>query len=245
MDLAGESQSASALFIHTGLPPYSLSYFGSDGDYSSRNVSYGCSQNVFHQSMIGSMKNLKADLAEKGQTESQASASAFEALFMEHWAPVYRVLQRLVGDPSEAEDLALETFFRLYQRFPPREAEFNIGGWLYRVATNLGLHSIRSWKRRERYEATAGKFTLEETPESHPAEILAKKEEHRLVRLALARMNEQRSKLLILRHSGMSYKEIAKALGLAPTSIGPLLLRAEREFERHYRALPGTDRQGR
>jgi len=183
------------------------------------------------------MKNLKADLAEEGQTESNASASGFEALFMEHWAPVYRILQRMVGDPSEAEDLALETFFRLYQRYPPSEAEFNIGGWLYRVATNLGLHSIRGWKRRERYETTAGKFTMEETPESHPGEILDKKEEHRFVRMALARMNEQRSQLLILRHAGMSYKEIAETLGLAPTSIGPLLLRAEREFEKHYRAL--------
>ena len=183
------------------------------------------------------MKKLKADLARQDQTESHASASAFEALFREHWAPVYRVLHRLVGDPAEAEDLALETFFRLSQRYPPREAEFNIGGWLYRVATNLGLHSIRNWKRREHYEMTAGKFALEEAPATHPAEIVARNEEQRLVRMALARMNEQRSRLLILRHSGMSYKEIAEALALAPTSIGPLLLRAEREFERHYRAI--------
>jgi RNA polymerase sigma-70 factor, ECF subfamily len=187
--------------------------------------------------MISSMKKPKTDLAEKGQAESHASASAFEALFMEHWAPVYLVLQRLVGDPAEAEDLALETFFRLHQHYPPREAEFNIGGWLYRVATNLGLHSIRNWKRRERYEMTAGRFALEATPEDQPAEILAKEEERRFVRLALAQMNEQRSKLLILRHSGLSYKEIAEALQLAPTSIGPLLLRAEREFEKRYRAL--------
>ena len=187
------------------------------------------------------MKNIKADPIqeekEKGQATSDASSSGFEALFMEHWATVYRVLHRLVGDPSEAEDLALETFFRLYKRYPPREAEFNIGGWLYRVATNLGLHSIRSWKRREHYETTAGKFVLETTPEARPAEILAKAEEQRFVRLALAKMNEQRSQLLIMRHSGMSYKEIAQALGLAPTSIGPLLLRAEREFEKHYRAM--------
>ena len=186
------------------------------------------------------MKKLKTDLVkdrEKGQAESHESASAFEALFMEHWASVYRVLQRLVGDPAEAEDLALETFLRLHQRYPPRETEFNIGGWLYRVATNLGLHSIRNWKRRERYEMTAGKFALEATPEDQPAELLAKEEERRFVRLALAQMNEQRSKLLILRHSGMSYKEIAEALQLAPTSIGQLLLRAEREFEKRYRAL--------
>ena len=40
-----------------------------------------------------------------------------------------------------------------------------------------------------------------------------------------------------MRYSGMPYKEIAKALNLSPTSIGPLLLRAEREFEKIYRAL--------
>jgi RNA polymerase sigma-70 factor (ECF subfamily) len=185
--------------------------------------------------MIGSMKKTKTDLLEQGQAET--SASGFEALFAEHWASVYRVLQRLVGDPAEAEDLALETFFRLYQRYPPREPEFNLGGWLYRVATNLGLQSIRGWKRRERHEMSAGRFALDGTSQDEPAEIVAKEEQRRLVRMALAKMNEQRSQLLILRHSGMSYKEIAETLKLAPSSIGPLLLRAEREFEKHYRAL--------
>jgi RNA polymerase sigma-70 factor (ECF subfamily) len=185
--------------------------------------------------MIGWMKKLNADRLETGQAD--ATASGFEAVFMEHWAQVCRVLQRLVGDPAEAEDLALEAFFRLYQRYPPREPDFNLGGWLYRAATNLGLHSIRAWKRREAYETAAGKHALDEMQQDEPAEIVAMDEERRCVRLALATMNERRSQLLILRHSGMSYKEIAEALRLAPTSIGPLLLRAEREFEKHYRAL--------
>jgi transcriptional regulator len=50
-------------------------------------------------------------------------------------------------------------------------------------------------------------------------------------------MNPSQGKLLVLRYSGMAYKEIAKTLHLSPTSIGPLLLRAEREFERTYRSL--------
>lgn len=185
--------------------------------------------------MIGSMKNLKTDVVEKASTES--ISSAFEALFREHWAHVYRVLQRLIGDPAEAEDLALETFVRLYQRYPLQENESNPGGWLHRVATNLGLHSIRSWKRREHYETTAGKYALEEAAEDRPAEIMAQEEERRLVRLALAQMNERQSQLLLMRYSGLSYKEIANTLKLAPTSIGPLLLRAEREFEKRYRTL--------
>ena len=193
-----------------------------------------------NKSMIASMKNLKTDVLETSQAES--SSSRFEALFMQHWAHVYRLLVRLVGDPAEAEDLALETFVRLYQRYPqdkypPHENEFNLGGWLHRVATNLGLHSIRSWKRRERYEMDAGKYALESEPEERPAEILLQAEERHFVRLALSQMNERQAQLLILRNSGLSYKEIAKALKLAPTSIGPLFLRAEREFEKHYRAL--------
>jgi len=66
--------------------------------------------------MIGSMKKLKADLAENGQAESRSSASAFEALFMEHWAPVYRILQRIVGDPAEAEDLAAKAIDQFHDR---------------------------------------------------------------------------------------------------------------------------------
>ena len=197
--------------------------------------------------MIDSMKNLKTDVVEKPQTESTSAlaegarvSSEFEALFLEHWAPVYRLLCRLVGDPAEAEDLALETFVRLYRS--QSQDEFNSGGWLHRVATNLGLHSIRSWKRREQYEITSGKHALEEAEEDRPAEILAQKEERHLVRRALAKMNERQSQLLVMRHSGFSYKEIAEALHLAPTSIGPLLVRAEREFEKRYKALIQEER---
>jgi RNA polymerase sigma-70 factor, ECF subfamily len=166
----------------------------------------------------------------------EASSASFESLFYEHWASVQRLLLRLVIDPAEAEDLALETFFRLHQRHPLPE-EFNMRGWLFRVATNLALQSIRSFKRRERYEITAGKGALEEAPESRPAEIFARNEDQRLARLALARLNPRQAELLIMRHSGMAYKEIAAALNLSPTSIGPLLLRAERDFEKYYCAL--------
>jgi DNA-directed RNA polymerase specialized sigma24 family protein len=83
----------------------------------------------------------------------------------------------------------------------------------------------------------AGKYALEETPVDRPAEIMAQEEERRLVRLVLGQMNERQSQLLVMRYSGLSYKAIAAALKLAPTSIGPLLLRAELEFEKRYRAL--------
>ena len=167
---------------------------------------------------------------------TQADQS-FDELFVEHWSAVYGTLARLVGDPAEAEDLALETFLRLHQRYPLPETGFNLGGWLYRVATNLGLRSIRSFKRRERYELAAGKNALETASEYQPAEIQAKEEERQIARAILARMDSRQAQLLVMRHSGVSYKEIAAALNLSPTSIGPLLLRAEREFEKRYRVF--------
>jgi RNA polymerase sigma-70 factor (ECF subfamily) len=185
--------------------------------------------------MIDSMKHLKTEKVETAQDESHSTE--FETLFQEHWGRVYRLLQRLVGDPAEAEDLALETFLRLYNQRSRQEDGFNPGGWLYRVATNLGLHSIRSWKRRDHYEMTAGKFALEDSRDEGPAEIHAQDEERQQVRRVLAKMNQKQSQILILRYSGLSYKEIASTLHLASASIGPLLVRAEREFEKQYRAL--------
>ena len=60
--------------------------------------------------MIGSMKHLKTEV------QDESRSLDFERLFLEYWPAVYRVVQRLVGDPAEAEDLALEAFLRLYRQ---------------------------------------------------------------------------------------------------------------------------------
>jgi RNA polymerase sigma factor (sigma-70 family) len=185
-----------------------------------------------HESVLHSMK-----LRKRNDIPDESLIAAFESLFHEYWAPIYRLLLRMVTDPSEAEDLTLETFLRLYKHHPAPEAEFNTRGWLQRVAANLALQSIRSFKRREHYELNAGRDALEQAPQIHPPEIAAEKEDQRFVRLALAQMNQRQAELLVMRYSGLAYKDIAETLNLSPASIGPLLLRAEKEFEKQYRAL--------
>ena len=162
------------------------------------------------------------------------SDPAFETIFRDHWARVYGVLYRLVGDRLEAEDLALEAFWRLYSRQPSRNGKQGPAGWLYRVATNLGLNALRARNRRRRYEEQAGMLALESTAAADPAFEAERAEERHQVRRALARMKSRSARLLILRHSGLSYAELASTFGLAPASIGALLARAEREFERLY-----------
>lgn len=166
---------------------------------------------------------------------------AFEQAFENNWPAIYRLLARMVGDPSEAEDLALEAFYRLYRRGNQVDPDFNTTGWLRRVAINLGLHSIRSFRRRLAHELRAGRLNAEDPRGGSPLQILAEREEHNLARAALGRLTPRQSRLLLMRHSGASYKEIASALHVSPTSIGPLLLRAERDFGRQFGALAQED----
>jgi RNA polymerase sigma-70 factor, ECF subfamily len=161
-----------------------------------------------------------------------------EAAFRQHWSRVYAVLFRLVGDGDEAEDLALETFWRLYRRSPVTD-ENKLGGWLYRVATNLGFNALRTRRRRQLYEARAGVSTLEQGRPADPALAVEHAQERQRVQAVLERMKPRSARLLVLRYSGLSYTEIAEAMKVAPGSVGTLLARAETEFERHYRQLEG------
>ena len=176
--------------------------------------------------------------AQSRRTKIESAEAWFEDAFQQHWSRIYAVLYRLMGDSAEAEDLALETFWRLYQHAPNRQPKI-LGGWLYRVAVNLGLNALRSRRRRLQYENKAGALALEEHDPADPARAVEREQERQLVRLALASMKPRSAALLILRYSEFSYAEIAETLGLSATSIGTLLARAEAEFERRYRQLEG------
>ncbi len=179
------------------------------------------------------MTNDKARIATR-ETRAREASAKFDAAFLKHWQPIYRALVRLVGDHAEAEDLALETFWRLYRHPPTNERDDHLGGWLHRVATNLGLNALRARKRREQHELTAGKWEIEK-PSADALDADAAEEERQRVRAVLSTMDERQAQLLLLRHSGMAYKELAAALGVSVHSIGTLIVRAEREFEKRYR----------
>jgi len=162
--------------------------------------------------------------------------SAFEAWFLAHYEEIYRHLFRVVGSQQEAEDLAQETFLRLYRQRFPMGQEHNVRAWLYRVATNLAYNALRGHKRRgQREEKAARRAMTEYRPDADPAEAMLRQDEREMARRALANMRPRQVKLLLLRHVGLSYRELAEALGLAPGSIGTLLARAGAAFEKAYR----------
>lgn len=169
--------------------------------------------------------------------KEQIVSSDFDALFLVHYQAVFRLAYRLAGTREEAEDLAQETFARLHAS--PRlwnAEEGALKGWLYRVVTNLAYNSARARSRRQRREDAV--FAEEfRRGEGDPADLAEQAERRAAVRDALLRLPERQAQLLLLRHTGLSYKELAEALGVAPGSVGTLLARAEAAFEQAFRTV--------
>jgi len=172
-----------------------------------------------------------------GSKRAIAESTNFEEIFLENWPKIYGVLFRIVGERAEAEDLALETFWRLYQN-PPSSRD-NLNGWLYRVAVNLGFNAIRAKKRRGRYEEVSGVLALETTTSEEPEDEVVRAERRGEVQEVLAQMKPRSAQLVVLRYSGLSYTELAAALKVNPSSVGKMLARAVEEFEQKYRQLQG------
>ena len=180
-------------------------------------------------------------LLERLRTGDEA---AFTSLFERHWDAVCRLLIRLTGDADAAGDLAQEVFVQLYRK-PPLNADVPLRAWLFRVALNRGYNALRADRRRRTREETvagdpaaggaadgaAGVETLEE--------IANRAEERDSVRRVLMRLSERQRDCLVLRANGLSYAEIAVAIGVAPGSVGTLLARAERAFKAEYLARRG------
>lgn len=171
-----------------------------------------------------------------------ASEKQFDELFKTNYEGVYRLLYRIVGTREEAEDLAQETFLRLHktghlwdrQRISD-DRQHNIRGWLYRVASNLAYNALRDEGRRlRRQQETARQAVVMGRGEDDPAELVARTDDRQAVRRALANLSQRQAQLLLLRHAGLSYRELADALGVAPGSVGTLLARAEIAFEQSY-----------
>lgn len=160
---------------------------------------------------------------------------AFARLFERYWEGVVRVLVRLLGDAEAAGDLAQDVFVQLLRR--PPDGSVPLRAWLYRVAINLGYNALRAERRRRHREDAAS--ALEALAGQTPAEEAGRAEERDAVRRVLARLPERQRLCLALRAEGLSYAEIAAALGVAPGSVGTLLARAERAFKAEYLAQRG------
>jgi RNA polymerase sigma-70 factor (ECF subfamily) len=162
------------------------------------------------------------------------------ALFESHFPTLFRYCLRLTGEPDVAEDAAQEAFVRLV-RDDVRGSPTALRAWLFRVASNV---------IRDRYRVRENRRRLMEThpttPEMalDPYESVERGEEVARVRAILDQLPERDRILLLMREEGFAYAEIAEQIGVAPTSIGTLLARAQCRFAEAFTRSDGAQNQG-
>ncbi|GAC1319112.1 MAG: RNA polymerase sigma factor SigX [Chloroflexota bacterium] len=156
----------------------------------------------------------------------------FEHLFVAEYPKVVAIAQHVLRDPHEAEDVAQDVFYSFYRQHPPDSSYAR--AWLHRAAAHAALNVVRGKRRRKQRESadaqsqerlqTTSQFALD------PQHALEQAEQCRAVRRILSRLPDKRATVLALRYSGLSYAEVADALGVNVNQVGTLLRRAERAF---------------
>ena len=184
---------------------------------------------------VGTAQILSRSMTVRETSPEHWEEADFRAVFLQHYARMVGILERLLGDRQQAEEIANDAFWRLFRQ-PSLQAGGNVGGWLYRTATNLGIDALRASNRRRQHEAAAG-HTADAGSQPDPLHDLLRAEKCQRVRSVLGMLKPDRAQLLLLRASGFSYKEIAGALDLKASGIGTTLNRAEEEFRNCYLEL--------
>ena len=151
-------------------------------------------------------------------------------VFRRDYRRVVAVAARVLGSRDQAEDVAQEVFLSFGRStVPAGEA----AGWLCVAAAHTALNLLRSGRRRaSREEAAAG---AADTVVADVAEAVVTNEDRRRVRAALARLPRTQAVALVLRHSGLSYADVAAALDLSPGSVGTIVRRAESALRKELR----------
>jgi RNA polymerase sigma factor (sigma-70 family) len=145
----------------------------------------------------------------------------FEVLFRAEYPRVVAIAGRVLFDRDDAEDVAQEVFIQFHGQHPADAAYAS--AWLHAAAWHAALNRLRG-NRRRLVRDTAN---LEPSVSADPATAVEVNETKMEVRRALARLPRKSAAVLALRYSGLSYAEVAAALGVGIGQVGTLLRRAE------------------
>jgi len=148
---------------------------------------------------------------------------SFEALFRAEYARVAGIANRVLLDQHEAEDVAQEVFVD-FHRLHSASAQY-APAWLHRAAAHAALNRLRGSRRRQKREVAQAAEASDRVLD--PQKLFEVSEDRRQVREALARLAPKPAAVLVLRASGLSYAEVARALGVGIGQVGTLLRRAE------------------
>ena len=167
----------------------------------------------------------------------QGDVNAFEKLVTEYEKAVYAITQRMTGNAEDAADMTQETFIKAYNSLSSFRGDSKFSVWLYRIANNVCLDFLRSKNRRPTVSLSAEDDDGEETQldiadESQSPELLLESSLTRdAVRRGLDSLPPDYKQILLLREiQGLSYEEIAAALGIESGTVKSRIFRARKRL---------------
>ena len=163
---------------------------------------------------------------------------SFALLLQRYRSPLVNFLYRMVRNREQAEDLAQEVFLRVYRARADYVPSAKFTTWLFRIATNLALNSVRD-HRYERMEisldapmtadAEDGDERTLDVADQHPdiEQHLVEDVRRKMIRHAIEKLPEkQRAAVLLHKYQELDYGEIAKILSCSESALKSLLFRA-------------------
>jgi RNA polymerase sigma-70 factor, ECF subfamily len=164
--------------------------------------------------------------------------ASFELLLHRYRTPLVNFLYRMVRNREQAEDLAQEVFLRVYRARGEYVPSAKFTTWLFRIATNLALNSVRDTRYQKledsidapaRMDSEDGDDRPLDVAEPHPniEQHLVEDARVKMIRHAIDKLPEkQRAAVLLHKYEELDYAEIAKILSCSESALKSLLFRA-------------------
>jgi RNA polymerase sigma-70 factor, ECF subfamily len=161
---------------------------------------------------------------------------SFELLLRKYKTPLVNFLYRMVRDSAAAEDLAQEVFLRVYRARKEYAPSAKFTTWMFRIATNLALNSVRDSRHRQMeismdqtLETGSNQQQAIEVPDRTPSvehQLVARSRSEMILRAVYALPEKQRAAVLLHKYQELDYDEIARILECSEGALKSLLFRA-------------------
>ncbi|CAK0780709.1 RNA polymerase sigma E factor [Gammaproteobacteria bacterium] len=196
------------------------------------------------------MHAVKTDMGETSVDQAlvdrvkRGDKQAFDILVRKYQHKVVHLLSRYVHDHGEVMDVAQETFLKAYRALPGFRGDSAFYTWLYRIAVNTAKNYLIT---QERHPRTAHLETEEEQQEgaeatlkdiTTPENLLLRDEIEKTVFQTIAQMPEDLRTAITLREmEGLSYEEIAQAMGCPVGTVRSRIFRARETIDQKLKPL--------
>ena len=175
--------------------------------------------------------------------DSQSAEAFLTTIYIDYSAAIHSYAFRLLGNQEDADDVTQEVFIRAHEHFAQLRDAARLRPWLYRIATNLCMDHLRKRSRVRRIFGLETSLAPDEDEDGPQREIAQPGgtaafdsiAERDYIARVLKRMPKKYAIcLLLFSQQGLSYREIAEALGISPGAAAVRLSRARDLFVKYY-----------